>query len=202
MKLKTGYSDYPDDALYHLGETASDNITAQPIWATLKPTAADIKAATDNLAAARAMVGRGRKQAITAARALLAARLADVAMNAPQIPGATETDLAEIGLPEVKTPTRTTTLPGECMNVRFFHGELPGEVVGRCNPLGRTVRVYEAQWTLDPSGTDWSEPVTFPNSRAFKFSGLPRGKDVWIRVRGRNVLGAGAWSDPATIMVI
>ena len=42
---------------------------------------------------------------------------------------------------------------------------------------------------------------TFPNSRAFKFSGLTRGKDVWVRVRARNAVGAGAWSDPATIMV-
>jgi hypothetical protein len=37
--------------------------------------------------------------------------------------------------------------------------------------------------------------------RSFKFSGLTRGKDVWVRVRARNSVGAGAWSDPATIMV-
>jgi hypothetical protein len=35
-------------------------------------------------------------------------------------------------------------------------------------------------------------------SRSFKFSGLTRGKDVWCV---RNLVGAGAWSDPATITV-
>ena len=56
-------------------------------------------------------------------------------------------------------------------------------------------------WTLDPNGISWSDPETFPNSRAFRFTGLTRGKDVWVRVRARNTIGAGPWSDPATIMV-
>lgn len=33
------------------------------------------------------------------------------------------------------------------------------------------------------------------------FTGLTRGKDVWVRVRARNVKGAGVWSNPAVIMV-
>lgn len=45
------------------------------------------------------------------------------------------------------------------------------------------------------------ETVTFPNSRAIHFDNLQRGKDTWFRVRARNVVGAGPWSDPATIMV-
>jgi hypothetical protein len=51
------------------------------------------------------------------------------------------------------------------------------------------------------NGTGGNNPEPFVNSRAFKFANLPRGKDVWVRVRARNVVGPGPWSDPATIMV-
>lgn len=55
--------------------------------------------------------------------------------------------------------------------------------------------------TLDANAGPWSEIVVFPNSRSIHFENLARGKDTWFRVRARNVIGAGPWSDPATIMV-
>ncbi len=33
--------------------------------------------------------------------------------------------------------------------------------------------------------------LSVPNSRAFKFTGLERGKDTWFRVRARNPVGPG-----------
>jgi hypothetical protein len=148
-----------------------------------------------------AMYGPGRAQAIDAAFAVLAKLLAEVAVNAPQIPGVTDTDLAEIGLPKAKPPSRTIYPAGICENLVVRHGPAQGQVLARCKPAGRTIRIYEAQWTLDPNGNDWIDLGTFCNSRAFDFNGLPRGKDVWIRVRARNIIGPGPWSDPATIMV-
>lgn len=34
-----------------------------------------------------------------------------------------------------------------------------------------------------------------------RFTSLTRDKDTWFRVRARNIIGPGPWSDPATIMV-
>jgi hypothetical protein len=33
------------------------------------------------------------------------------------------------------------------------------------------------------------------------FTGLPRAKDVWIRLRVQGTNGPSGWSDPATILV-
>ncbi len=71
----------------------------------------------------------------------------------------TDTDLAEIGLPIAKTPTRTTQPPEVCGNLRLDHGNKPGDITGRCEPPTGNIRVYEAQWTLDLNGA-WSDPAT------------------------------------------
>lgn len=201
IKLISGYSDYSADDLAHLGVAVAANLPTIPIFATLKPTPAQITAEVTALQSAIAMTGPGRAQAISSAFAALDLLLGEVATNAPQVAGVNDTNLAAIGLPVAKTASRVTEPPAVCENLRLSHGSLPGEVRGRCQPPAGNIRVYEGQWTLDPNGNSWSDPETFPNSRAFKFSGLPRGKDVWVRVRARNTVGAGPWSDPATIMV-
>ena len=202
IKLNTGFGDYSADDLAHLGETVATKLPTIAIFATLTPTPTQISTAATALRAALAMVGSGRRQAIDAAFQALADLLGDVATNAPQVVGVDDTDLAEIGLPIAKKPARTTTVPDACPNLVLKHGPMPGEVRARCRPPKGNIRTYDIEWTLDPTGTDWTDGGTFPNSRAFKLENLPRGKDVWVRVRARNTVGAGPWSDPATIMVI
>jgi hypothetical protein len=201
IKLITGYSEYSADDLWHLGDTVATNLPTLPIFSALKPTPAEIDAAATALENAINMHGPGRSQAIRTAFNALDELLGEIAVNAPQVTGVTDTQLAEIGLPIVKTPQRSTEPPDAPQDVRLFHGANPGAIKGRCDSLGDRIRVYEAQWTLDPNGDTWSNPETFPNSRSFKYSSLTRGKDTWVRVRARNTIGAGAWSDPATIMV-
>lgn len=201
IKLNTGFSDEPSDDLAHLGEVAADNLAKIAIFSTLQPTPAEITAAVTALRSAMAMTGPGRAQAVKAAHAALAGLLADVATNAPQITSVTDTDLAAIGLPVAKTRTRETEPPGACANVRLRHGRNPGEVLAVCDPAGSNIRLYDAQYANDPNAGPWTDAGSFPNSRAFKFSNLTRGKDTWFRVRAHNTVGAGPWSDPATIMV-
>ena len=200
MKLKTGFGDYSADGLAHLGETVATNLPTLAVFAALKPTPAQITAAVEGLTAAMAMIGPGRRQAIATAFRVLADLLGEVATNAPQVTGATDTDLAQIGLPPVKTPTRVTSVPGVCENLRLRHGTMPGAVAATCKPPADNIRLYESQYTLDPSA-EWTNGESSPNSRAFLLTELPRGKDIWIRVRAINTIGAGPWSDPATIMV-
>lgn len=201
IKLNTGFSDYSDDELVHLAEEVVANLALLVIFASLEPTPAELTAAINDLKSAMAMKGPGRAQAIEAAFKALATLLGEIATNAPQVPGVTDAQLAEIGLPEAKAPTRATNPPDAPQDVRVNHGQMPGEVAGKCKPVPGNIRVYEGQWTLDPNATTWSDPETFPNSRSFKFTGLARGKDIWFRFRARNSIGAGPWSDPATIMV-
>ncbi len=200
-KLITGFSEYSADGLCHLGSDVAGNVPKLSIFASLKPTPAEISTQVQSLLTATSMYGPGRAQAIDAAFTGLASLLSLVSTNAPQVPSVTDTDLAAIGIPLVKTPTRTTRPPDQVQNVLLDNGANAGEVEGTCDPAGNNTRVYEAQWTLDPNGNSWSETSIFPNSRSIMFTGLTRGKDVWVRVRARNVNGAGAWSNPAVIMV-
>jgi hypothetical protein len=200
-KLITGFSEYSADGLCHLGSDVAGNVPKLPIFSSLKPTPAEISTQVQGLLSATGMYGPGRAQAITAAFTGLASLLSLVSTNAPQVPNVTNTDLAAIGIPLVRTPTRTTRPPDQVQNVILDNGADAGEVEGTCDPAGYNTRVYEGQWTLDPNGDSWSETSIFPNSRSIMFTGLTRGKDVWVRVRARNVKGAGAWSNPAVIMV-
>lgn len=201
MKLKTGYEDYSTDDLLHLGEKVPPNITGRPIFATLKPTPAQVDDATEALRDAMDMVGPARAQALKAATHALATLLGAIAVNAPQIPSVTDTDLAAIGLPIMKERVRETNVPPAPADLRLRHGAMPGEVRGVCQPAGPNIRGYVSQYTLDPNGSTWTDGARSASSRGFNWSGLERGKDVWFRVAAINTVGQGPWSDPATIMV-
>ena len=201
VKLITGFGEYSADGLAHLGSDAAGNLLRLPIFGSLQPTPAEISTQVQGLLNATGMYGPGRSQAVDAAFNGLASLLSLVSMNAPQVKNVTDTDLAAIGIPVVKKPTRTTEPPNQVQNVMLFNGPNSGEVKGTCDPAGHNTRVYEAQWTLDPNNGSWGETSIFPNSRSIVFTGLARGKDVWVRVRARNVKGPGAWSNPAVLMV-
>jgi hypothetical protein len=200
-KLVTGFSEYSADGLAHLGSDVAGNVTRLPIFSSLVPTPAEISTQVQSLLTATSMYGPGRAQAIDAAFTGLASLLSLVSTNAPQVKNVTPTDLAAIGIPVVKKPIRSTLPPNQVQKVMLYNGANSGEVQGTCDPAGNNTRVYEGQWTLDPSGETWSETSIFSNSRSIQFTGLTRGKDVWVRVRARNVVGPGAWSNPAVIMV-
>jgi hypothetical protein len=123
--------------------------------------------------------------------------------HAPQIPSVTDTDLAEIGVAGDQDSDSGDQSAGGVPK----SASLPRRHARRRERAVRGPRrdgpsLYEAQWTLDPNETGWSDPVAFPNSRSFNFSGLERGKDVWVRVRAVNTKGPGPRGDPASIMVI
>src|SRR5205085_1070055 len=128
--------------------------------------------------------------------------LGDIADAANKTTTATEADLAGTGLPSVKQRVSLIDPPPAPGNLRLKHGQMPGDVDGSVDPIpGGNIRSYEGQWALNADAGPWSETFTFSNSRSIHFPGLARGKDTWIRVRARNTVGAGPWSDPATIMV-
>lgn len=138
---------------------------------------------------------------MNAATAALAAALSSFAHDVNELPSLTDSQIASLGLPLQKDPVHTGGVPGVQADLVLRHGDMPGAVTGSLKAVGDNNIVYEAEWTLDPTAGPWTAGEPFTNTRKFTLSGLPRGKDVFVRVRARNTNGAGPWSDVATIMV-
>jgi hypothetical protein len=202
IKLKTGFTEYAADALADLGADVGPKVAANPKFAAITPTPADIATQVADVRQKKAGTGPGAKTALHASMATLARSLSTMATNLMEVANATATDLAGTDFPLVKGRTRTTNVPSAPINLRLKHGAVSGEVLGRCQLLDENVRSLEVQWALDPNAGPWTDGEPTTNSRAIKLDALPRGKDIWERVRARNVVGASEWSDPATIMVI
>jgi hypothetical protein len=200
MKLKTGYSDLTPAEGLELSTQVKANMTAKPIWAALAALLTqlglDITALTTAMAATG--TGPGATQQLAAADDALSHTLGAIADGANRTAGVTDAELASTGLPAVKQRTQLTEPPPAPQNLRMRHAPNPGGADGTCDPIpGGNIRCYEGQKTLDPAYGPWSEIFTFPNSRSLNFRNCERGKDTWFRVRARNTIGPGPWSDPA-----
>jgi hypothetical protein len=201
-KLKTGFTEYSASQLANLAERVGAAVALIPKFSGVTPTPAVIAAQAADLREKMAANGPGAKTAMHTAMATLAASLSLMATNLNDTAGVTETDLAETLFPMAKERERTTQRPQAPDNLQIKHGPLSGQVVGRCRLRERNIRWLEIQWAFEPNAGPWIDGEPTSNSRELKLEGLERGKDIWVRVRARNVVGAGAWSDPATIMVM
>jgi hypothetical protein len=202
MKLKTGYSDLTPTEGVDLGNQVKANMAAKPIWAALAALLTQLGLDITAVTTAMAATGPGAAEQLAAADDALSATLGAIADAANRTSGVTDADLASTGLPAVKQRTQLNEPPPAPQNLRMRHAQMPGGADGVCDPIpGGNIRSYEGQKTLDPVNGPWSEIFTFPNSRSLNFRDCERGKDTWFRVRARNTVGAGPWSDPATIMV-
>jgi hypothetical protein len=202
MKLKTGYSDLTPAEGVDLGNQVVTNMTGKSIWAGLALLLTQLPLDIAAVTAAMAASGPGAAAQLAAADDALSITLGNIADAANKTPNVTDADLASTGLPQVKQRVQLTEPPPAPQNLRLRHGQMPGTVDGIVDPIpGGNIRSYEGQWSLDADAGPWSDTFTFPNSRALRFTNLTRGKDTWFRIRGRNTVGAGPWSDPATIMV-
>lgn len=201
MKLKTGYSDLTPDEAVDLGGKVKLNMTGKPVWSALNTLLTQLPLDITAVTTAQSATGPSASTQLELATGKLADTLGAIADGANRTAAATEVDLASTGLPAVKQKTQLTEPPPAPQNTQLRHGQMPGEVLATVEPPpGGNIRAYEGQWALDTDGP-WSETQTFPNSRRMRFTGLARGKDTWFRIRARNTVGAGPWSDPATIMV-
>jgi hypothetical protein len=201
-KLKTGFSRYTPDQLVELGSKAGPAVAKLPIFSGIKTTPAMIAAAVEDLVLKRTATGWGATVAMRASKVALARLLTAMTTELMQVPDATAVDLAASLFPMVKERERTTNVPPAPGDLRLRHGQRSQEVIASCKLRMANIRTLESQWTLDPTNGPWSNPEPATSSRRILLSGLPRGKDIWVRVRARNVIGPGGWSDPATIMVV
>lgn len=201
MKLKTGYYELTAAQALELANIVAVNMTGKAIWAALAALLAQLATEAVALSNAMSASGLGASDALVAATRTVATSLSRIADGANNTAAVTEAQLSSTGLPQGKQRAALTHAPNSPQDLQLRHGQMPGAVDGKvkADPEGN-IRGYEGQWALDPNGP-WSDIETFPNSRSFHWTGLQRGKDTWFRVRARNTVGAGPWSDPATIMV-
>ena len=202
MKLNTGFSQYTDSGLADKADTIVKALTGNAKFPTTVPTLATISTLIQNLRGAIAYSGNGHAEAVAGARAALSGELVSLAINLMATAGVTEADLATTGYDLPQAPVRTGAKPAVPQNLRLKHGMQSGIVIPQFEAVSTGgVRVYEAEWTLDPNAGPWQDGGTFPNSRAMSIQGLPRAKDIWVRVRALGTNGPSGWSDPATILV-
>ena len=202
IKLNTGFTQYSDTGLADKADEIVKALTGNAKFPSPAPTLDAIGALIETLRDGIASSGPGRAAAIDAGRAALASGLAALAANLIATPGVTVADLATTSFDQPAAKVRSSAVPDAPQNVRLKRGGQSCVVIPQCDAVtSGGVRVYEVEWTLDPNGATWTDGGSFPNSRAMQLTGLPRAKDIWVRVRVVGTNGPSAWSDPATILV-
>ena len=92
------------------------------------------------------------------------------------------------------------SVPDPVQNLSVTAGDNSGELDAQWDPPGNA-KSYEVQTSADPfSDATWKTTETVTNSKA-ALMGLTSGAKIWVRVRGINSAGKGAWSDPAVKVV-
>jgi hypothetical protein len=200
-KLNSGFSRMRDTDLDNKADSIIKALTGNPNFPTTNPTLATVQAALTAFQQALALPpGNARDAQVIATRATLTDHLEKLARNLELTPNVTDAMLATTGFDMRQTPTRTGAPVDAPANLRAKATGTMGSVQLLCDPSQRA-KSYEAQYALDPNNGPWIDAGTFGNTRNIIINGLTRGKDHYFRVRAIGPDGAGAWSDPATIMV-
>lgn len=98
---------------------------------------------------------------------------------------------------KVRTPA---AVPGTPLVTSATAGDYAGRLDLRWNRLAGA-KHYEVEYCMDPmSEAGWKNCPTVTKSRAV-LEGLASGSRVWVRVRGANSIGQGAWSNPFSRIV-
>lgn len=86
------------------------------------------------------------------------------------------------------------------INVRLFFTGVSCQILMKCKAVPGALN-YHGQYSLSPTGP-FTDIDAFSNSQKILFEGLPRGQDVYFRVRANGASGPGGWSSIVSIMVI
>lgn len=192
----------PDDEFVTKVAFIIAQLTGNPSFVTTDPTLAALQTALDALKQAMLLPNpQARDAAVTAARATLEQILENLADNLEKTANNDPVKLATTGFDLRKDPGQTGEAPIIPANLRLKLTGTSGELQVLFDASGRA-KSYQVQTTLDPNAGPWTDYDTFSSSRGIIVKGLPRAKDVWVRVRaiGPNNTKSG-WSDPATILV-
>lgn len=199
-RLKSGFAKLPDEKLNDKAQSIIASLTQNAALLLSDRTLAVVQEKLDAHRAALATTGLDRSAAIKTTRSALRRVLEQLAHNLEAIPHVTDAQLATSGFDLRKSPTFSDEPVNAPVNVRMKSTGARGEVQVMCNAVIRA-KAYQVQFALDLNAGPWTDAGIFPSTRRMIIGGLRRGKDYWSRLRAIGPKGAGAWSDPATIMV-
>lgn len=87
------------------------------------------------------------------------------------------------------------------MGMDCFHMVDALQVQAKVEALGGKT-LYIGAYTYDPKNGPWIIIDAVTNSQNILFTGLERGRDVYIKVMATGSYGPSDWSDVSTIMVV
>jgi hypothetical protein len=200
-KLNTGFTRIKDEELDNKADTVINALTGNLNFPGVAALLAALVLALKNFRDALAMPpGPARDAAIAETRPVLTTQLEQMARTLELTPDVTDAMLATTGFDMRAPVVRTGAAVDAPGDVRLKLTGTSGQVQVLFASVNRA-KSYEVQFSLDPSTGQWTDAGTFGSSRNLFLNGLPRAKDVWVRVRAVGPDGPGGWSDPATILV-
>jgi len=200
--LKRGFTREKTPQLLTTARRIVAALTGNADFPTPDPPLSQIEADVAALAEAQSLYkGPARDAAIRAARATLETDLALLAGNLERTASRDMAKLSTTGFPLRKETSQTSEAPEAPTNLRLQITGITCEVRVLFKASKRA-KGYQVQSSLDPNFGVVTDYDPFSGSRNVILRGLPRAKDIWIRVRAIGPHHTkSAWSDPATILV-
>ena len=179
--------------------TGNANFPNPPVtlaaFGTLITTAQTKLTAADTTAQAAMQATTDKDNAIGA----MAAAANQLAAYVDLMANGDESKILSAGL-SVRAARQPQSVPDAVQNLSLTAGDNSGELDAQWDPPGNA-KSYEVQTSADPfSDATWKPADTVTNSKV-ALLGLPSAAKIWVRVRGINSAGKGAWSDPAVKVV-
>ena len=179
--------------------TGNANFPTLPVtlsaFGTAITTAQAALTAADNAAAAAKQATADKDIAVAAMVAIAMQEVGYVDLTA----NGDESMILSAGIP-VRAARTPQTVPGQVLNLSLTSSDNAGALDVHWDSLSGA-KSFEVQTSPDPfTTTSWVTADTLTNSKT-TLTGYVSGSKLWVRVRGINSAGKGAWSDPATKIV-
>lgn len=189
--------------------TAMTGNTAFPEpWPANVPTLAQIQADLAAFQAEATATSAGDRTRIATRKAARSKLQSDMTLLAYYLQSASQGDetlLSSTGFP-LRAPVvqaRIADVPAAPTDFLLTRGPLSGTLMARVRRVPKAGS-YDAQVTAaDPTvEANWTAAGSFKNSSRIELSGLTPGKVYYVRVRALGSGGPGAWTIPASLMVV
>lgn len=177
-------------------------------WSATVPTLAQIQADLNvyqNAVTATAAGDRTQIAQRNSSRETLATDLALLGMYVQSVARDDEARLASSGFPLIQHGPRTQAVdaPPAPTGVRLSCGNVSGTLIARA-PRQRGAGAYDVQITMgDPTvESNWTSAGSYKNCGRIQLTGLATLKTWSVRLRALGAAGPGAWSAPASLLVL
>lgn len=204
-KVKFSLNNVPDTDTLQTCNNLKTALTGNANFTTPTPSLASFNTAittaqtkltaSDNAAAASKQATADKDSAMAALAGLAMQLVAYVDLTA----AGDESKILSAGL-DVRAAKVPQTVPTQVQNLSLTVGDNAGSLDAHWDFLTNG-KSYEAQTSADPFTTTSFVTADTVTKSSTTLTGLTSGAKIWVRVRGINSAGKGAWSDPSVKVV-